>query len=270
MLNEPSLLEHEIKITQEVLHKWNSLHSEKQRIVLFPLHWSTSAYPSTGKPAQLSINEQLVTKNDLLICIFGTRIGTPTDDFESGSVEEIEEHLKAGKSVMIFFKRSTADITKVDLDQLTKLNEFKKSIQNRALYFEYSETSEYKTMIEEKLQLHIYDNFIKEKSVDSIVNRTNSSTKIEESEFTADENQIIKQWSQSQNNISYSMSFIGDKKIYVIGDSQYDTNNPRKKAKMDDLLKRLLSLSFIEHEFNKNGVGIYKLTNKGYDYADTL
>ena len=49
--------------------------------------------------------KQMVEKSDLLVCLFGTRIGTPTDTDASGTIEEIREHIKAGKQVMMFCKK---------------------------------------------------------------------------------------------------------------------------------------------------------------------
>ena len=43
MIGAPSDITEEIGIIQKVLHDWKTLHSEKQKIVLLPLHWSRDA-----------------------------------------------------------------------------------------------------------------------------------------------------------------------------------------------------------------------------------
>ena len=106
MIGAPSDIEEEVSIAMNIIHHWNDINAEKQKTVLLPLHWSISSYPAIGMHPQKAINKQVVSKSDLLICIFGAKLGTPTNDYASGSVEEIEEHLKAGKPVMIFFKNS--------------------------------------------------------------------------------------------------------------------------------------------------------------------
>ena len=101
MIGAPSDIKEEVNIVKEVVHKWNDLYSEKERIVLLPKHWASSTYPTAGARPQEAINKQIVDKSDLLISIFGARLGAPTGKASSGSIEEIDEHLKAGKPVMV-------------------------------------------------------------------------------------------------------------------------------------------------------------------------
>jgi hypothetical protein len=49
------------------------------------------------------INRQVLADCDLLVAIFWTRIGSPTGSALSGTVEEIEKHLKAEKPAMLYF-----------------------------------------------------------------------------------------------------------------------------------------------------------------------
>lgn len=95
MIGAPSDIQEEIQMAKNVIQKWNSINSEFRRRVLLPLHWSDNAYPETGIHPQKSINRMVVEKSDLLICIFCSRLGSPTDTHNSGSIEEIDEHIKA-------------------------------------------------------------------------------------------------------------------------------------------------------------------------------
>lgn len=143
MIGCPSDITEEKEVAFRVLNNWNNLNSEKNRIVLLPIHWSISSYPAVGKHPQKLLNEQLVEKSDLMICIFGTRLGSPTDTEISGTVEEIKEHRKAGKDVMVFFKNSVDDISSVDPQQLQKIKEFKESIKNNVLWQEFSDAKDF-------------------------------------------------------------------------------------------------------------------------------
>nr|WP_256377869.1 DUF4062 domain-containing protein [Synechococcus sp. PCC 7502] len=87
----------ERKIVREEIARWNSIHAESKAIVLLPTDWETDATPNSGVSAQTAINRQLVDSCDLLIGIFWTRIGTPTLDAESGTIEEIERSTANGK-----------------------------------------------------------------------------------------------------------------------------------------------------------------------------
>ena len=105
MIGSPSDIKEEVQTAIDVLKHWNNLHSEQNKIVLLPLHWSISSYPASGKHPQKLLDKQVVEKSDLLVCVFGAKLGTPTDTEISGTVEEINEHRKAGKDVMMFFKK---------------------------------------------------------------------------------------------------------------------------------------------------------------------
>ncbi|MBD5200828.1 MAG: DUF4062 domain-containing protein [Bacteroidales bacterium] len=102
MIGAPSDVESEVKVAFDVIQRWNYINAISHKLILLPSHWSLDAYPTLSKKPQKAINNQLVEKSDLLICIFGSKIGTPTDDYISGTVEEIEEHLKDSKPVMVF------------------------------------------------------------------------------------------------------------------------------------------------------------------------
>jgi hypothetical protein len=138
--------------------------------VLLPLHWSDNAYPEAGKHPQKFLDDTLVKKSDLLICIFGSRLGSPTDTHKSGSIEEIEEHLKAGKDVMIFFKETgNMPKTNQEMQQMQELVHYKKSIQNKALWYDYPDENSFESVIREKLELYVNNNWLslnkEEKSV---------------------------------------------------------------------------------------------------------
>ena len=48
----------------------------------------------------------IVDKCDAAAAIFQTRFGTPTDDYCSGSDEEIEKTITSGKNVFLYFSNA--------------------------------------------------------------------------------------------------------------------------------------------------------------------
>ena len=66
-------------------------------------HWSTSSYPQSGGQAQKLLNSQIVIDADIAIAIFWTRFGTPTDDYSSGTEEEIDLLIKNKRQVFLYF-----------------------------------------------------------------------------------------------------------------------------------------------------------------------
>ena len=90
-----------------------------------------------GDRPQAIINEQLVADCDILVAIFGTRLGAPTGEAPSGTVEEIQEHLDAGKRAMLYFSSQTIRLDSLDEEQYAALKEFKAACLKRGLVESY-------------------------------------------------------------------------------------------------------------------------------------
>lgn len=164
MIGAPSDITEEVTIVKDVVNRWNDLNSEKEKVVLLPKYWESSTYPIAGARPQESINKQIVEKSDLLISIFGARIGAPTGSSLSGSIEEINEHLKAGKNVMVFFKQSGS--YNIDLEQLKKVKEYRDNHRNDIYWVDYPNAEKFKDLLFDKIQLFLNDNWLKEKDED--------------------------------------------------------------------------------------------------------
>lgn len=124
MVASPSDVPQERVIVRDVIAEWNAVHAEDRRTILMPLGWETHATPEMGDRPQAIINGQLLKKADLLIAIFWTRIGSPTGAAKSGTVEEIEEHIGAGKPAMIYFSSAPVRPDSIDEKQYSALREF--------------------------------------------------------------------------------------------------------------------------------------------------
>ena len=74
--------------------------------MLHAVRWETHSYPATGERPQGIINRQIVDSGHLLIGIFGNRVGTPTGEAQSGTIEEIEEFRKTGRYVALYFSNA--------------------------------------------------------------------------------------------------------------------------------------------------------------------
>ena len=100
----PSDIVQERALIRDIINEWNIVNSKTRNVILKDLGWENDIYSSfsDGRP-QESINKQILEKSDLLIGVFWTRVGTPTGDYISGSVEEITKHINADKPVLLFF-----------------------------------------------------------------------------------------------------------------------------------------------------------------------
>lgn len=133
----PSDVQDARNAVEKALHDWNAANSATKRVVLLPWRWETSSVPMLGGHPQELINKQGIDSADILIGIFGSRLGAPTPDAVSGTVEEIERAASSEKPVHLYF--STAPLPNdVDTRQIDGLREFRSEIQQRGLYGEFA------------------------------------------------------------------------------------------------------------------------------------
>jgi len=151
LIASPGDVAAERKTIPEVIGSWNATHSEDYGVILMPVMWETHSTPGMGERPQAILNKQLVATCDLLVGAFWTRIGTHTGVAESGTVEEIEEMMKAGKPVMLYFSSAPVILDSVDSDQYKKLTEFKRKCQVEGLVDKYDSISD----LREKLFRHL-------------------------------------------------------------------------------------------------------------------
>jgi hypothetical protein len=151
LIASPSDVLDERAAIAQSLHEWNSLHSADQGIILLPVMWETHSAPAMGDRPQGLINDRVVRGCDILIGSFWTRLGSPTGVEISGTVEEIKWFLAQKKPVMLYYSKKTVDIDAVDLDQYSKLKEFKASIRNKGIQENYNDIQE----LREKLSRHL-------------------------------------------------------------------------------------------------------------------
>lgn len=118
-------------LLRDVIHDWNSLHAEDTGVMLLPIMWERDATPELGDRPQGIINRQLVASSDLLIGIFWTRLGTPTGQAESGTVEEIEQFIRDGRAALIYFSEEPVVLDSIDATEYERLKYFKRGLQER-------------------------------------------------------------------------------------------------------------------------------------------
>lgn len=257
MIGGPSDVTDIAKRAIHLIHNWNIIHSNDKCIALVPHHWTSSSYPSMNDNAQNVLNYQLVDKSDALIAIFGCRLGTPTTEHISGTVEEIEEHRKAGKPVMVFFANSIP--SDCDLQQLQKLKEFQNSITG--LYDTFDNAEDFEKKFISKLELFTQNELAKQTEAIDAKEQPKMTVS-----FSAEEVDIMKKWCESSIDRCCQYALIGGKHYFRFGIVQISTESPKETAKFNDFLKRLEAAGLIEFvKYTNQNMPEYKLTYKAYE-----
>jgi len=146
LIASPSDVKNERLIVRDAIYQWNATNSRRFNAVLEPVMWETHSRSEMGDRAQALLNKQIVEACDILIAIFGTRLGSPTGNEPSGTVEEINKFLDAGKPAIIYFSTKPVDRENIS-DQIKKLDEYKKSLRGKGICFDFSSDEELKRLL---------------------------------------------------------------------------------------------------------------------------
>lgn len=268
MIGCPSDVKEEVIIAKEIIRSWSETNADLDKIVLLPLHWSTNSFPEMGKHPQKALDRQLVDRSDLLVCIFASKIGTATDTAESGSIEEIEEHVKHNKPVMLYFRKNI-DISTTSPENLSKLMDFKQRMKDKTLWWEYGDENEFKEVFNHHLQEFLNNRWLKEK-LTSIAEDRNSQGNLNIS-FTPKELEMFYKWANSNDAIYMIVRDRTGLNVMMGSKNGYHFNRGKDEAEWKDFMQRLLNIGYIQiKRVDKDNNPIYEVTKKGYDFADTL
>ena len=122
------------EVVKECVDIFNHTLGKNNNVQIMPKHWSIDSFPQSGDKPQELLNKQFVRDCDAAVAIFWTKFGTPTDKYQSGTEEEIEEILSSGKQVFLYFVDAQINPSEMDLEQFKKVKEFKERYKDRGIY----------------------------------------------------------------------------------------------------------------------------------------
>jgi hypothetical protein len=131
----------DIAAVNRAISRWNVIYGQQFGAVVVPMHWELHAAAVHGERPQASLNTQLVEDADIVIAMFWHRIGSPTGEEPSGTVEEINKAQSNGAYVAIL--RCDRNIPRdVDLGQVERLRGFYEEVAPRSLVGRYNDEAE--------------------------------------------------------------------------------------------------------------------------------
>jgi len=269
MIASPSDVLKERNIASEVVYYWNTLISQKNRIVLLPICWETHSAPLMGARAQEVINKLVTDKADLLVGIFWTRIGTKTGDFESGTIEEIERHIENGKPAMLYFSDAPVRLDSVDKDQYEKLQDFKQRCLCKGLVETFDSIEDFRDKLKQHISLTIDSNPYFEVSIETHAEIPEQNINpFEEliSILSVKAKELLIDCAKTERSILL-LKFLGNR-FMLQADKAYEGKGQRELAMWESVLNELESNDLIKDTSYKGES--FDLTNKGYEFADYL
>lgn len=270
MISAPGDVGAECQAARDVIHAWNAAHAAHENKVLLPLDWKRNTVPDAGMPAQKSINKQLVEKTDLLVAIFKHRLGTPTETAPSGSAEEIQEVISAGKPVLLYFSAEAIPQDKEGA-QWDALKSFRASCAREKYFHTFASAQIFKDMFKDHLAQKAHDFLGNIDAIRSELNpvlENHSAAVRQPAKLSPLASQILKSTAQGDGRIMQPAE-LGFFSVYA-GRKNFGTDysDTRKIAKLKGTLVELENEKLITALGSKRE--IFELTTKGFEVADSL
>ena len=135
----PADVEDERNKLEEIVRELNLTWSKELGARLDLIRWETHAYPGVGPSAQDVINQQIGDEYDVFIGIMWGKFGSPTGSSESGTEEEFNRAWQRHKAdsavrIMFYFKDTPIAPSKLDPEQLAKIQSFKEEIKSEGVF----------------------------------------------------------------------------------------------------------------------------------------
>ena len=142
------------------LTHFNNFFGRSNNIMVRTRHWSKDTYSEFGNPPQELLNKQIVDSSDMALGVFWTRFGTPTENYGSGTEEEIERMLAMGKQVFLYFLDKPVCPSKINQEQYKKIQTFMDNHKNEGIFFNVPDEKALTNKFRENLELY-FDSIIR-------------------------------------------------------------------------------------------------------------
>lgn len=273
MIASPEEVYEEREAARDIIHSWNYINSGVAGAVLMPVGWETHSSPELGTRAQHLINERVLKDCDLLLGIFWTRIGTPTSESVSGSVEEIEKHLAAGKPVMLYFSSKPVAPQSIDAQQYEAVSAFKQQCRGRGLVEEFENLPDFKSKFSRQLPICLHDNpylkalltsaAIQERSIVDAVPPPEPG-----SNLSVAAKVLLKEASKADPNRTILKIAVMEGRFIRTNNKTFGSEGVRESARWEYALNQLVDQRYVIARGTKDQV--FEVTHEGYELADQL
>ncbi|MHB1336016.1 MAG: hypothetical protein ACYCXQ_08645 [Candidatus Humimicrobiaceae bacterium] len=122
------------QLTKDVIKEESNNHFKNQGYLVHSFCWDDNDITRGIGDPQEDIIDPLLIKCDLIIMVLGLKLGSPTKRFSSGIEHEYEIIKKNKINMLIFFKNFLILPFSLDPNELLRVHNFKKRIEEERVY----------------------------------------------------------------------------------------------------------------------------------------
>lgn len=267
MIASPGDVQAERAVVREVVSEWNSTNGPHANVMLLAVGWETDVAPEMGDAPQNIIDRRILVDADLLVAMFWTRLGTPTASYASGAVEEIEEHLKAGKPAILYFSSAPAPLDSVDADQYRALKAFRDSCKSRGLFATYGDVDDFRRKFSRDLQIMMNSLGVASSGGATRVNATPGSSSSNDP-LSSEAAALLKAASADASGVIMFGRYGGGAEISANGTVFNEDSTARTIARWEGAIDELEKRGLVRATSSAREV--FEVTRDGYAAADAI
>jgi hypothetical protein len=186
-------------------------------------------------------------------------------------VEEIEEHIKAGKPVMLYFSSAPVLPDSVDAAQYAELKKFKETCKESGIFETYTDLNDFKEKFNRHLQLKLnQDEYFKMKAL------TTSSTSLEAVEsllpdipqLSREAKVLLKEASRDTAGNIMRIPHLGGLLVQTNEKQMVEGSDSRSRAVWEGTIEELENAGLIKARGYKRE--LFDVTREGYELAELL
>lgn len=163
LISCPSDVAPYVEYIKRAVNSFNNGYGKNCNISLRTRYWKDDGFSESGGMPQDLLNKQLVDDADMGVAVFWTRFGTKTQNYGSGSEEEIEKMISDKKQMFIYFMGKAVELSEINTREIEKINRFKEKYKDRGVYYDVNNEVE----LEQKFRDHLeryFGRYVKKKS----------------------------------------------------------------------------------------------------------
>ncbi|WP_017091940.1 hypothetical protein [Vibrio splendidus] len=143
---------------ESIINELNKTWSKTLNLRLELVRWESDVRPGFGQYAQDVINKQVNDEYDVFIALFWSKVGSPTNIAESGTIEEFDRAYQKycndpdSVDIMIYFKDEPIPPSQMDTDQLKKIQSLKSQLgEQGGLYWSFDRAEDFENLLRSHL-----------------------------------------------------------------------------------------------------------------------
>ena len=201
----------------------------------------------------------------------GPRHPGPTGKADSGTVEEVEEHIAAGKPAMIYFSSKPVAPESIDAEQYRKVKDFRDRCRSRGLIESFDSENEFRQKLSKQLAICIANNpYIRtllKSDASSVAISPTADPEGTSISLSADAAALLAAAAEEKDGTILKLVYLSGKHIQA-GSKRFGDGSNREYAKWEGVLENLISEGLVVGRGYKDQV--FELTHAGWQVADAL